>query len=32
MFFTRMVSLHHVFLTYCYYFFYLEKPAPCCQC
>ena len=32
MFFARMVSLPHVFFTYCYYFFYLKKPALCCQC
>ena len=28
----RMVSTQHVFFTYGYYFFYLKKPARCCQC
>lgn len=27
-----MTTLHHVFFTYCYYYFYLKKPALCCQC
>ena len=29
----QMPALHHVFFTYCYYyFFYPKKPALCCPC
>jgi hypothetical protein len=29
---SQMPTLHHVFFTYCYYFFYPKKPALCCSC